>query len=98
MRVQKAVIMDEKDNVATLLSGSEADDEVQILLRDRALTMKVREAMPFGHKFALKRIGRGEEIIKYGEVIGLATDNIEEGHLVHVHNTESLRGRGDLAK
>jgi len=37
----------------------------------------------------------GEPVIKYGEVIGRATKDIGEGTHAHVHNIESLRGRGD---
>lgn len=47
---------------------------------------------------AIKDIPKGGEIIKYGEIIGRATANIEPGEHVHVHNVESLRGRGDLEK
>lgn len=36
------------------------------------------------------------EVIKYGEIIGKASVEIRKGQHVHVHNLESLRGRGDL--
>ena len=47
-----------------------------------------------GHKLALRQIGSGEEILKYGSVIGRATQDILPGEHVHVHNVQSLRGRG----
>ena len=34
-------------------------------------------------------------IVKYGEIIGRATQDIAVGQHVHVHNLESCRGRGD---
>jgi len=37
-------------------------------------------------------------ILKYGEVIGRATRDIEAGAHAHVQNIESLRGRGDWEK
>jgi altronate dehydratase len=43
-----------------------------------------------GHGIALKDIIKGEEVIKYGEVIGRSTDHIKEGSHVHIHNIESL--------
>jgi altronate dehydratase small subunit len=43
----------------------------------------------------LKDIMKGTPIIKYGETIGSATENISKGDHVHVHNVEGLRGRGD---
>ena len=47
---------------------------------------------------ALKPIHKGELIIKYGEEIGMASADIVKGEYVHVHNLESMRGRGDWEK
>jgi altronate dehydratase small subunit len=41
---------------------------------------------------------KGDDVIKYGEVVGRTTATINIGDHVHVHNVESLRGRGDLVK
>lgn len=41
---------------------------------------------------------KGDTVWKYGQSIGKATENIEVGDHVHVHNIEPLRGRGDLSK
>lgn len=56
-----------------------------------------REKIPFGFKVSIKEIQKGEDIIKYGEVIGKAKKNILPGELVHIHNVEGTRGRGDLS-
>ena len=34
--------------------------------------------------------------MKYGEEIGVASREISAGNHVHVHNLDSMRGRGDL--
>ena len=34
-------------------------------------------------------------MIKYGETVGLATEDIGAGQHVHVHNVEGIKGRGD---
>ena len=47
------------------------------------------ENIPAGHKYALKNIGKGEYVIKYGEIIGRATADIHEGEWVHTHNVKS---------
>ncbi len=60
--------------------------------------IEIRSAIPFGHKVALAPIRSGEPVVKYGEVIGLASADIATGEHVHVHNVESQRGRGDLAR
>ena len=39
-----------------------------------------------GHKVAVKSIDNGEEIIKYGQVIGVASRDIGIGEHVHTHN------------
>lgn len=39
-----------------------------------------------GHKYALRDIAKGEDIIKYGNPIGHATADIKAGEHVHTHN------------
>jgi altronate dehydratase small subunit len=58
----------------------------------------MKESIEYGHKFAVIDISKGSDIIKYGEVMGRATAHIPQGTHAHVHNIESLRGRGDLKK
>lgn len=45
-----------------------------------------------GHKYALKDIAEGENIIKYGMPIGHATCKIPKGEHVHVHNVKTNLG------
>ncbi len=90
-----AIIMDPKDNVATLLSDVDKNEMVQARLGEKSVKEQVRESIRFGHKFALSTIHTGANVVKYGEIIGRATQHIDKGHHVHVHNVESLRGRGD---
>ena len=47
------------------------------------------EQIPAGHKYALCDIQKGEYVIKYGEIIGKATQDISEGEWVHTHNVKS---------
>lgn len=42
-----------------------------------------------GHKIALKDISKGEDIIKYGFPIGIATENIASGSRVHTENMKT---------
>jgi hypothetical protein len=69
------------DNVTTLL-----DFEVDTTQTRDGQT--VARGIPFGHKFARRRIARGESIVKYGVVIGVATADIDTGEHVHVHNCQ----------
>ena len=92
---QSAIVVDEKDNVATALRQLEQGNSIRVELEDYAVDVTLPQTIPFGHKFALKDIEPGEPIIKYGEVIGLAIKKIIKGEHTHVHNVEGLRGRGD---
>ncbi|TCT01504.1 UxaA family hydrolase [Aquabacter spiritensis] len=92
-----AFILHPADNVATLLGGAAAPDEPLALRGIAAGTLAPAEAVPDGHKFALAAIPAGAPILKYGVVVGRATAPIAIGAHVHIHNMDSLRGRGDLA-
>ena len=95
--IPKAVILSPKDNVATALADLKAGETLNLKAGDRALEIKLKAAVPFGHKFSLADIKPGAPVIKYGEGIGNATAEIRPGDYVHVHNLASARGRGDLA-
>ena len=96
MDIQKAIMMNEKDNVATLLADVDKNNVVQVMVGGRLMEVRMQGKIQFGHKFATRKINKGENVIKYGEAIGQATQDIEEGQHVHVHNVESLRAQGDL--
>ena len=51
--------------------------------------MTALEEIPQGHKFALKPIAQGGEVIKYGFRIGNAKEDIPAGGWVHVHNLKT---------
>ena len=85
----KFIIADLKDNVATARAEVKADT---ILMNDDGSMITVKELIPFGHKMSLKDINRDEGVIKYGQRIGIATQNIAVGELVHVRNLSGERG------
>jgi altronate dehydratase small subunit len=94
----EAFIIDAKDNVATLfIHAGHRGSRITVQCDDKPLQIELKDNVPFAHKFAIKRIPKGTQVIKYGYSIGTATDDIEPGEHVHIHNTESNRGRGDLA-
>ncbi|SMF42822.1 galactarate dehydratase [Xaviernesmea oryzae] len=49
-----------------------------------------RELIGRGHKVAIKAIPAGHEVRKYGQVIGVATEDIAPGSHVHLHNLAML--------
>ena len=44
--------------------------------------------IPFGHKMSTRIILEGEPIIKYGQIIGYAKNNINLGEHIHTHNVD----------
>lgn len=87
--------MDVKDNVATMLSQVEKGVVVAVVSTSGEVVRRVRVKgrIPFTHKLALRRIVKGGEVTKYGETMGIASKDIEEGEWVHVHNVESTMVR-----
>ena len=57
------------------------DDTVEIVL-DGA----VGDTVPVGHKIAIAAMAAGAAVVKFGQPIGLATQNIAAGDHVHSHN------------
>jgi (2R)-sulfolactate sulfo-lyase subunit alpha len=56
-----------------------------------SISVRLTEAVPLGHKLALADIAAGQEIIEYGQPVGVATRDIRQGDHVHVHNVRSAR-------
>lgn len=92
----QALVLRKEDNVATAVAELQAGQSVDVRVEEEVLKILVQEDIPYGHKFAVREIVCGEDILKYGEVIGRATKLIQQGCHAHVQNIESLRGRGDL--
>jgi len=83
---------DEKDNVATALVdlGKNKIAHIYMSNEEHLIDVESNEMIPHGNKIALNDINNGDKIYKYGEVIGLCTEDIKKGDLVHVHNVRSL--------
>ena len=88
-RKTRAIIINDKDNVATALEPIGAGTVVSIEYRGRTERVNVPSSIPAGHKFALCDIGAGEYVVKYGEPIGQAVVRIRPGEHAHVHNIKS---------
>ena len=100
MSVNIALKVTDLDNVATIFANG-ITDGTEVEVRDKkgnAETVKVIGDVPYGHKIAVKDIKKGELIMKYCEEIGIATKDIVKGEYVHIHNLDSMRGRGDWDK
>jgi altronate dehydratase len=89
----KAIQIDERDNVATVTGDVDAGKQLEVISPNGKVILKpkVSETIPFGHKLAIRPIKKGEAILKYGEIIGVALRPIPAGTWVHTHNVGSAR-------
>jgi len=78
----RALVLDPRDNVATLLENATAGTLIMLSGRDGSLT--ATESVPYGHKISLVPIADGNDIIKYGQRIGIAVRDIATGSHVHL--------------
>ena len=83
----KAILLDGKDNVATCTAAALAGDTIQVIGGAEVVCV---EDIPIWHKVALKPIGKGEKIFKYGEIIGEASADIAKGAWVSHENIFSV--------
>lgn len=92
----KTVMMKPYDHVATSLEYIPLGETVKATSQNKTFHVKLKDSIEFGHKFAVVPISKGSDVLKYGEVIGVATADIMKGEHVHVHNLVGKRARGDI--
>ena len=78
---KKTIIINPADNVAVALTDLKKGEKYEGVVLAEDITK--------GHKFALKPIKSGENVIKYGNPIAHATRDIAVGEHVHTHNVHS---------
>jgi (2R)-sulfolactate sulfo-lyase subunit alpha len=83
---------DEGDSVAVAMRDlAPGEAEGGYLAVPGSVTVRLTEPVPLGHKFAVRPIASGEEVIKYGVPVAVATAPIAAGQHAHVHNLRSIR-------
>jgi altronate dehydratase small subunit len=88
-----AIRLSPDDSVATVLRAVVRGERLRIGAGDAVTTIEAVENVPLCHKIALVALSPGDRILKYGEIIGEATQAIRPGAHVHIHNLKSLRAR-----
>jgi altronate hydrolase len=78
-----AIRVHPQDNVAVVAADVQAGSSVHL---DDGTELRALEAIQRGSKVALRPIPCGEAVIRYGEEIGRATQDIAAGQHVHTHN------------
>ena len=81
-----AKLIHQDDNVVTVVADCKAGDQVVVKFPEKEFMYTCNQDVPYGHKVARTDILKGSPIIKYGEAIGSAMQDIHQGDWVHIHN------------
>jgi altronate dehydratase len=79
-----AILLHPDDNVAIARQVIPAGTS----LADGDQHFSTRKEIPSGHKLARAGLSTGQAVLRYGQVIGFATCDIQPGDWVHSHNLE----------
>lgn len=85
-----ALLMDEMDNVATCVTEVLKGGQAVYRKGSEVLAVTALEDIPYCHKIALENIAQGQDVLKYGEMIGRATTHIAKGGWVSHENIVSV--------
>jgi altronate dehydratase len=96
MIVPSAILLHPTDNVICLLRDHLAGEKPLVA----SIQSEIQEGpalianVPLGHKVAFATIPTSAKVIKYGARIGQATQDINAGEHVHLHNLEDRTPHG----
>ena len=79
--MKKSIVISPDDSVGVALAALKKGEQAE--------GVTLSEDIDRGHKFALKAIKAGEDVIKYGEIIGRALCDIAPGEHIHTHNMKT---------
>jgi (2R)-sulfolactate sulfo-lyase subunit alpha len=88
------ILHDAEDTVAVVVvEGVKSGTAMTgwIMDEDRTIDLEARQDIPIGHKIALKDMGPGDTVVKYGIDMGKVTAAIKKGEHAHVHNIKTKR-------
>lgn len=83
-----ALLIHESDNVVTVIKDLAAGEEVVYYAGDEVNCITT-SGVPAYHKVARRDIKEGETLIKYGQIMAVATRDIKMGEHVHTQNVKS---------
>ena len=91
--MRQFLVHDTRDNVGVAIVDILPGQAVAGTGLDNGYFLQVTacEAIPLGHKIALKDLKVGDTVIKYCEDIGKVVADIRVGQHVHVHNLKTKR-------
>ena len=94
MSAPHLLVHDHRDNVGVVVVEDLAagTDMLGVVTEDDSdFRIQARQAIPIGHKIALKDLAAGDTVIKYGEDIGKIVAPVAKGEHVHTQNLKTKR-------
>tara|TARA_R110000744_G_scaffold216730_5_gene335503 strand:- start:156 stop:446 length:291 start_codon:yes stop_codon:yes gene_type:complete len=88
------LVHEQGDSVGVVVvEGLEANTDMLVCVTHDNSTFRLTalEAVPIGHKIALKDMAKGDTVFKYGEDIGIMTADVKKGHHLHTQNCKTKR-------
>ncbi|MFA5351572.1 MAG: UxaA family hydrolase, partial [Candidatus Omnitrophota bacterium] len=80
------LVLNPADNIGILVfSGGLRGQALKCLNHSEGM-IRLKGQVPKGHKIAIRKIKNNQPIIKSGQIIGIASKNIDAGEHAHVHN------------
>ncbi len=94
MGIPQLLVHNKRDNVGVVVVEDLAPGTEMLVVvteDNSAFALTAKQAVPLGHKVALKALNPGDTVIKYGQDIGRVVAPISVGDHVHVHNIKTKR-------
>ena len=94
MTIPQLLVHAGHDNVGVVVVEDLAPgtDMLAVVTEDNSdFRITAKQAVPIGHKVALKDLAVGDTVIKYGEDIGKVVAPVAKGEHVHTHNLKTKR-------
>ena len=87
------LVHDAADNVGVAVVDLEPGTACsgRILADNSKLKALAEQAIPLGHKLALRDFTVGDTVVKYGCAIGRIVQPVKAGNHVHTHNLKTKR-------
>lgn len=83
--MKRVILIDARDNVGIVTESVLPGDQIEIAGK----IITALDTIDLPHKIAIVDLKPGDDVIKYGMVMGYATSEIKAGQHVHVHNVDS---------
>lgn len=88
--LRRCLIVSPEDSVAVMLEDGYKGDVLEISNSNEKIVLS--EDVEFAHKVSIVDLKKGQDVVKYGVVIGYMKEETPRGKWIHIHNMGCDRG------